>query len=69
MTVREYLVQNFRLADTRIRIIGSGKAQDAAESSGALTGLQFATSEIAPALRGKLSIFVPGGKFNGERKY
>jgi phospholipid/cholesterol/gamma-HCH transport system substrate-binding protein len=32
MTVREYLVQNFRLDDTRIKIIGLGKAEAEGES-------------------------------------
>jgi phospholipid/cholesterol/gamma-HCH transport system substrate-binding protein len=32
MTVREYLVQNFRLDDTRIKIVGLGKAEAEGES-------------------------------------
>jgi outer membrane protein OmpA-like peptidoglycan-associated protein len=32
MVVRDYLVQNFRLNDTRIGAIGLGKTEDAAEN-------------------------------------
>jgi hypothetical protein len=34
LTVREYAVQNFRLDDTLVQIIGLGKAQDAVAGGG-----------------------------------
>ena len=55
MVVRDYLVKNFRLDDTRIKTIGQGKSVDANASAGGVEILVYGAGANPPDLRRDVS--------------
>jgi len=55
MVVRDYLVQNFKLDDTRIKTIGQGKSADANAAGGGVEILIYPAGTNPPDTQRALS--------------
>jgi hypothetical protein len=64
MVVRDYLVNNFKMDDTRVRTLGTGKSSDA--SGDGVSVLIYAPGTIPPPAPAKSAQALPSTSVNAK---